>query len=206
MAFQPVPDVAQVRIVGREDGQITNNTLYFFHSGGRPSFLDLGDLANQIAIWVGGGIQSYASAAWAAQLVLVKDLTDATGAQAAAGFSVGTGGVGGGPAPNNVSFAISFHTALSGRSYRGRNFIPGIPLQAVSGNTITSDFITNYVNAYNALTPGGGAVTPSWTWVVVSRVSGGVDRVAGQATPITFATNTDNIIDSMRRRLPGRGA
>jgi hypothetical protein len=43
------------------------------------------------------------------------------------------------------------------------------------------------------------------TWVVVSRFSGGVERVTGVTTPVVQAAYHDLNLDSQRRRLTGRG-
>jgi hypothetical protein len=42
-------------------------------------------------------------------------------------------------------------------------------------------------------------------WCIVSRFSGGQPRTAGEVYPVIAALVTDNVADSQRRRLPGRG-
>lgn len=205
MAFQAVPFAVQVKLFGFQDGQTTINDLYFGEPNASPPFSDVVDLLSAVSAWYLGSIASLASSTWSFVRAQARVLATADGLVLDDSSNQGAGGVGGGAAPNNVSFAISFRTALGGRSNRGRNYVPGIPLQAVSGNTITSDFVDNYVQAYQALLVGGGVLPGDWTWVVVSRQTGGVVRPTGVTIPITTVLATDNIVDSQRRRLPGRG-
>jgi len=43
-------------------------------------------------------------------------------------------------------------------------------------------------------------------FVVVSKKSGGLPRAIGLSTPVQQSVIVDNILDSQRRRLPGRGS
>ena len=55
------------------------------------------------------------------------------------------------------------------------------------------------------------ATVAGYTWVVASRFSGvdaegdPIPRAAGITTPITTVLIVDNLVDSQRRRLSGRG-
>jgi len=108
-------------------------------------------------------------------------------------------------APNNCSMAVSFRTAVSGRSNRGRNYVPVLTNSQVSENLIDSSWAQDVVNAYSELLFGGGALPAGWVWVVVSRFTGGLPRTVGTFNEIFSVLVTDLIVDSMRTRLPGRG-
>lgn len=205
MPFQPVPATVQIQLIGREDGQLTINDLSFFHTGGEPSVGEMNALLEAVTGWYAGSIGSVASNTWSFVLGKLRQLGLETGITLANAAHATGGGVGGNPAPNNVSFAVSFRTAVGGRGGRGRNYIPGIPLTAVSLNTITSEFIANYVNFYSALLPGGGVVEDPWAWVVVHRIEAGNALPTGEVNSVEVVVATDNVVDSMRRRLPGRG-
>lgn len=206
MAFQAVPNTVQVQFVGRQDGQTIINDLSFFHSGGDPTSGDMALLLDALADWYSTSITSLASSTYTFVLAKMRLLTTQSGLVLTNALHGAAGGVGGSAAPNEVTFAVSFRTAVGGRGGRGRNYIPGIPDQARSGNTISTDFITNYINAYSALLLGGGVVEPPWAWVIVHRVQNGVVLPEGEVNSVEAVVATDNVVDAQRRRGPGRGA
>jgi len=108
--------------------------------------------------------------------------------------------------PNNVTLAIKFSTAGRGRASRGRNYILGITEESVTANQVGPGFITAYVSAYQALFTALGDMTNPWTWVVYSRQLNNALRAEGLAQEILNVGFVDNVIDSQRRRLPGRGS
>jgi hypothetical protein len=81
--------------------------------------------------------------------------------------------------------------------------------QTTGANQIDSATAAAFVDAYSLLLDFGQDIGASW--VVVSRFSGvdangdPIPRAAGVTTPITSVLVVDNIVDSQRRRLPGRG-
>jgi hypothetical protein len=111
--------------------------------------------------------------------------------------------------PGNCSPCISFHTGNRGRSFRGRNYLAGIPVNQVATSTFEETWANNVVDAYLQMKSDlGGA---DFTHVVVSRFSGveliagkkhSIPRVAGIATPVDSYSFTDRTIDSQRKRLP----
>jgi hypothetical protein len=122
-----------------------------------------------------------------------------------AGTATGT------PLPNNSTYTVSFLTAGRGRSNRGRNYVPGIPVAGTaSQNRVDADFRTGLLAYYEGLKALG---VPSSTFmVVVSRFSGidsagkPIPREVGVTNNITSFATFDDVLDSQRRRLPGRGA
>jgi len=132
-------------------------------------------------------------------------MTSATGAIATRFNGVDAGGVATEQAPNNVAPAISLGTGLGGRSSHGRNYIVGTPNTMVNINTIDPAFIGAFTNAYAQLLPGGGNDPTPYVFSVVSYFSGGVQRGTPFSWPVRSVGFTDNIVDSQRRRLPGRG-
>lgn len=105
--------------------------------------------------------------------------------------------------PGNVAFSVSLRTAQIGRAYRGRKFIPGVPVSQRSGNQVQAGWATALVQAVNDLIAGVQAV--NMLLVVVSRFLDNVERLVPVATPVISVTTTDLNIDSQRRRLTGRG-
>lgn len=100
-------------------------------------------------------------------------------------------------APANVTLALSWRTGLAGRKHRGRNYIPGVvENDLTSDDRINSPFATllsSIAAQYLAAIPGGGPYEP----IIYHILNDTFDAVT------SFVI--DSILDSQRRRLPGRG-
>lgn len=204
MAFQPVPDVAQVVCEGRQDNQLCILDLSFAISGGGITPTNIQALNTAVKNWFTGALIPILSQDFTAVRTRAFDLGAADGPyneqQATA-----TGGEASEAAPNNVAACVSFRTAQRGRSARGRNYVPGIPNPLVTLNTMDSAFIASLETVYGGLI-GAGTFLAGWQWVVVSRQTGGALRPAGIAIPITAAFCTTPYVRSMRSREVGHGA
>jgi hypothetical protein len=210
MAFVPVPNTLQVDVLYLLDSQRVENTLYFERTSGwtLPEIIDWIEqlrtlISEELMPLLNDSIQF---------IELVARLLDAASSigYVASVVPPVNGGKGGNCAPNNVSYTIGFKTGLTGRSFRGRNFVPGISSADIADNTIVSDLRTGLLAFYSLLRT--AASESSAPWVVVSRYSGvdpvtkkPIPRVTGVTTPVTSVTTYDNVVDSQRRRLPGRG-
>lgn len=210
MPFVPVPGVVQVDVIYLWDSQRVENTMYF-EKGDGWSLADIEDLLDNIRTFI--GTELLPSLTSAIQLIeLIGRLLDTA---SSIGFSLPinppeSGSIAAESMPNNVTYTVSLKTGLTGRSFRGRNYVPGMHVDAVTGNTVTSGFRSAVLNFYTALLTWAAANgTPM---VVVSRYSGvnpttgkPIPRTTGVATPIVSVTTFDSTVDSQRRRLPGRG-
>ena len=109
-----------------------------------------------------------------------------------------------------LTFTTTFRTGVAGVAYRGRNFMVGIPQNAIDDptlNLVSATLASGLDTAYGGLL----TFTPS-SWinsdehVVVSRyhVVGGVltARDAGIATPVISYGRPDLYLDFQRRRSP----
>lgn len=210
MAFIPVPDVAHVRLEGVVDGQQTINDLDFRLSGGIV-LATLQSLVTNLGDWFTLSFAPVVSEAWSTVAIHARDVSAEFSFVVDVAPTPTAGGVSGEPAPNNVAACISFRTGTAGRSFRGRNYIPAIPNSLVDVNTLDPAFMSSAQNAYALLGPGGGALPAGWEWVVVSKFSGvdtdgkAIPRATGISTAVTNILFTNSIVDSQRRRLPGRG-
>jgi len=135
---------------------------------------------------------------------VVTDMTTESGGQV-----VNPGGISGGNAnpvmPSNVTVAISFRTALRGRSFRGRLYHVGLTDLQVTGDTLVEGFDTTLATAYQDIMQGIGAAVTDGQHVVVSLCEDGDWRTTAVTTPVTAYT-VDDTVDSQRRRLLHRGA
>lgn len=104
--------------------------------------------------------------------------------------------------PNNVAIAVHWGTGLVGRSRHGRTFHMGLCVDQVSNNRC--DVAADIQTAYDALRTTFDNITLNVEFSIVSFVSGGFWRQQPLVTPISGVA-VENILDSQRRRLPGRG-
>ena len=204
MPFVEITHVVLAELRYLWDGQKCENTLYF-ELDTPPDVTNMQALGDALADWWATQLKPQTSSAVTLNLIHLTDLTSDTGP--AIDVTTGlpqSGSVASTAAPNNVSLAVKFSTALRGRSFRGRNYILGIIPSVLTENVVSDAFAAAIVAAYeNLLDP---ATLPSGaTWVVASRFHNNAPRLIGVTAPITAVSVTDKVVDSMRRRLPGRG-
>jgi len=204
MAFVPVPNTALFEIRYTLFDQLIENTLWFEEALPWTT----GTLADQCEFlhdWVVAELFPSMSSDITLREVFGTSMESATAPTGS--FVPATppaGDVPTGSEAGNVALGVTFRTGQRGRSFRGRNYIPGIPTSSRTGNQIAAAFATNMVNAYQMLADSFGAMLG--TFVVVSRYSGGAPRVTGVTTPVLVVATHDLNIDSQRRRLTGRGS
>lgn len=203
MPFVPVPNTLMVELRYLWDNQQVENTLY----GRKGTAVVLGDaiaLADDIFTWWDTNMKPLQASTIALREIYVTDLTSANSFSHAHVRSPIVPGTRAGPAlPNSVALCIKFNTAQRGRSFRGRNYVMGAVEGDVTNNNYEPAYVTDVQDAYlllDSVFDGNGLV-----WSVVSRYENGQPRVTGLATEITTIGVTDGIVDSQRRRLPGRG-
>jgi hypothetical protein len=137
--------------------------------------------------------------------VYVKSIATQPGPEAT--FSAGLpapGSLGDPALPNNVTVAASLRSNLTGRSARGRWYWQGLTEPQVTGNAIAAGVLTSIDAALTNLQSSiDGA---GFAWVIVSFFTNNAPRVGG---PVYFTVVdivfVDDVVDSQRRRLPGRG-
>lgn len=204
MPFVPVPNTVMVEAVYEWAGQTVENTMYFEATVGAPTEGSISDLLDNVRTVIETELLPLLSTG--IQLVrMVGTLLTAIDALSVT-LSVNPPAAGGVPdeaMPNNVSYVVSFLTSQRGRSFRGRNYVPGLPQTAVTGNDITPGARTALLSFYETLA--AAVVADEWLMVVVSRFSLGQARTTGVTSPIIAFTTYDTVVDSQRRRLPGRG-
>lgn len=107
-------------------------------------------------------------------------------------------------APDNVTIALKKNSALSGRHYRGRFYHIGLSVNWIANSRINPANLFTLVSTYEALRTGLAA--KSFPMVVAYRdTSRPHPRPIIGGVQVTSITASDNIVDSQRRRLPGRG-
>lgn len=203
MPFIPVPSTVQAELVYTWAGETCENVLHF-ESGGAPAVDNMVELGSHLIAWWNTNLKQYMNVS--GSLVNVK-LTDLNSAFAPAidvvdGLPI-IGTAAGDSLPNNCSCVFSKRTIFRGRSYRGRVYQVGLSEQHVTGNSVLTAPRNAILAAWELLMSFSTA-SESWQMVVVSRFEDNLPRTTGLTTPV-IAFTTDGVIDSQRRRLPGRG-
>jgi len=210
MPFVPVLHTCLVETRMRLVGQKCENTIWV----NSEDLLDetaLALIATTVKAWWISDYAPLVSDLVSLEEVTVTDQTTETSGQVSVSGDHELGGQIGGTVPTNSTFAVSFRTASRGRSFRGRNYIVGVPTeQLAETNVVTSSWADDVVTAYtNLLSQLGDA---GFQWVIASRFSGvdpdtgkPIPRETGVITPVITVVAADLTLDSQRRRLPGRG-
>lgn len=205
MAFQAVPNAAQVRLEARLDGELCITNLGFgLITPATVTALMLQTLVDGVVSafvpeWLSALPEKYIMNQVSGRVLDVQD-----GPQVEESVAGLTGILAGAILPNNCSLAVSFRTGLAGRTNRGRIFWPSFLESEVTDQRVLSAKQTNILDTLGQFV-GNAAVATGWTWAVISRKELVPDG-PGRAVPITSVVLNDDVIDSMRRRLPGRGA
>lgn len=205
MAFIPIPNCVEVVITWTGGAKPFKTVLNV--TGAVAWTIALAEnLATRIVdVIVNNGL-AWISSSFAAALLTMTDMSSSSG------FSFNwTAGTGANVLPKaatgsaTLTFADSalvttLRTLNRGRSFRGRNYWPGVPASQVaadgahlSGTRITAQqsFVTDLIAAI--ITVSGQHL------VVASRFAGGAPRVSGITTQVS-SIDTNNVIDSQRRR------
>jgi len=185
------------------DGQLVVN-VYHAQSIETVASINLTNLANAVGAWWEDFMSANFSQDIALNRVIAKDISEVDGEQYELFYSTPVPGQSTGASlPNNVAACIGWTTSRTGRSYRGRSYYAGLPESIVTANTIAAPNLAAIVADCNELVTAVSDVSP-FSLVVASFYNEGAVRTEGVGTPITGMSAND-IVDSQRRRLPGRG-
>lgn len=204
MPFQEVPATVQIRLEGVMDRQQTINNLYFRQITGTISPLTVNTLLVNVKSWWVLNIVPLLSEDFSGVRAQATDLSEELGIVAEVD-ATSTGGVASESAPNNVAACVSFRTGIRGRSFRGRNYVSGIPNSVITLNSLDPTFVGDLLTPYGELV-GPDAIASGWQWVIVSRFSGGLPRGVGITTFVDSVTVVGNFVRSMRSREIGHGS
>jgi len=204
----PLPPIAGVyRAVMNYtyDGQECANVLHFTHAE-MPAPATPADMGASLVAWWSANMRLRVPATLVLRSVTVTDLT-AGGAPAlehATGLPL-AGTNASAQLPNNATVAMSLRTGIRGRSFRGRLYHLGLTEADVTNNALVAANLTNLVGAYQLLVGlDSAALGANYALVILSYFANKAMRATPVATPVVTVTS-DGIVDSQRRRLPGRG-
>lgn len=204
MAFIPAADVVQVELVFNWNTQIVEN-VHHFHCDSAPNLLDMPALLDSCRLAWSNAIRALTAPTVSLVSMKATDLSDQHSFSFTTSVNLPMSGTSASPAlPNNCACVVTKRTALRGRSYRGRSYVPGLTEAVVTDNLITSAFLTGaqgYLTGMQTFTITGR----TYTLGVLSRYLNNAPRSNGSIDPVLTATASATVA-SQRRRLPGRGA
>lgn len=203
MAFQAVPDTAKVAVVMQYSSEDLINVFHFRRTTvwGLPELESL--LETVGTVWVNDIMIHLSQYVYFLRVEGrgLRAIDDVSAEYVLSTPVIGSRGNQGVPA--NVAFAITHLTGRAGRSFRGRTFFGGFSEDDVDRSLLVSaraDGLRNGLVSLRNVTSQLG-----WTQVVVSRYENRQRRPVGVTIPVTGFRYRDNVVDSQRRRLPGRG-
>jgi hypothetical protein len=204
MAFVPAPGIVEVQFRQLLDGQRTMNRIHVDMLG-TPVASDILQLIGDCAQWWVDNVAPLVAATCILREVYGKSLETEPGPEATFSAGLPQAGASGSPGlPNNVSLAMSLRSNQTGRSARGRWFWQGFTEDGVVGSLVNSGHVSSIDAALTALK--GTIDADGWVWVIVSYNTAGAPRVGGPVYfPVLDVLAVDTVVDSQRRRLPGRG-
>lgn len=203
--FIPVPGVFKVQLIYGLYSQAIEN-VFNVRSGGGLLIADANRIEAVFANWWTTTGRAQVPVQLTLNKIIIDGLDSAAGLhqEYTSGWTAAGSGTSGVPMPGSVTTSIKLSTGLRGRSYRGRMYWPAIGINDVSNGLLATARRDAIVAAVNTLKTSLTSGSPSDSLVIVSYRTGGVWRVTGVATGVTAASGHVNI-DSMRRRLVGRG-
>lgn len=204
MAFQRVPFTYEVVVSWTMNGVPCINTFYVRVDEGDYSQTTAEDIAAAVDQWV----FDYLKLAWGSSTVYTS--TTVRGLNAAEDYyaqdATNTGVVGtyttGVPLPNNAAFSVTRNTGLTGRSARGRVYLPlHAAMLTTDENVVAVAWYEVVKDSLDAFRAEVAAAVASAEEVVVSRYTGGALRSEAVTRPVTAYAASDLTVDTQRRRL-----
>lgn len=202
MAFQRVPNTAEIDVIYTLNGIIVQNTFY----GQFPAGYSVGDLQT-----LADAIDLNLAASWLPDQPpeAIYDRIEVRGLNAEFDFVV-TQNANAGPGsnvdrtlPNNVTLSIKKISGLTGRSARGRVYWIGIlegEILPSNENFLAQAYVDLIVADVDFVRTNIDLI-PGWNAVLVSRFTGGAKRSEGITFPWVGSVAVNTRVDTYRPRL-----
>lgn len=202
MPFQPVPHTAEAVVRLSANAQLITLTFYGGIASGGDDQAGLDNLTDVMDVWADTELKA----------VLSEDVTYLGVSGRVLNFlndfysfndtNTGAGSLVSDTMPNNVCLAVKRSSAFTGRSARGRVYMPLAVNQVDPNNpnTVFTGSVGNIVAALNEVRVAMSGV--GWSERIVSRYTAGAARAQGITFAVTGYSAVNNTVDTQRRRLP----
>ncbi len=200
MAFQSVPNTAEIVITYLQNGVTVNNVMAAFLST-QYDLSDLQVLAGAVDVAVDANWLAIQTSDCSYTRTTVRGLEFENDEEVTADVNAGAGRTIEEGLPNQVTFAIKKQSGLTGRSARGRLYWIGLTVNMLQANEnqlilADADAVEAAVDAMRA------AITATiWQAVIVSRFNDNVKRPTGIVNNWVSSDAVDIKIDTQRPRL-----
>lgn len=200
MAFQAVPDTAEITIIYTQNLETVTNTIHAEKPGGYDQAA-IDALALSVDDDVGLNLLPLMTLDCLYLRTEVRGLAVENDLFASNNDSSGPGLDAVEGLPNNVTLSLKKESGFTGRSARGRWYFIGLPLNELSTNENqwAQTAVDNAVIAVQGIRI--GIQVGPWTPVIVSRFTGGLPRAVGVTFPWVNTTAVNRNVDSQRGRL-----
>jgi hypothetical protein len=203
--FIPAPNCASVELICSSNGEVVEN-IFHVQKGSPYSASDLASLRTTVDGYDSATFKQSRSTAVTLQRIRTKAL-DSTSSPFE-DYSLPTprpGTQAGALWPNNVTWCLKIATGLAGRSQRGRWYMIGLTTGSVGAtanqmSSVSGPFFLTWLNGWITTLSAAGH-----TFVVLSYRTDHAWRGTAHAVPATGFVAVDYNMDSMRKRLTGRG-
>jgi len=203
-AYIPAAFVAKAEMIYTQLGERVENVLHFFKDGGY-SVADLNQLGADIVASYPTSIADHQSGD--AQLVLVRltDLNSEFGPVVEYTTGLPLGGDQGAPIETGGTTVVTkFASDGRGRSRRGRAYNVGLPTSQIADNRVSDVWAQGITDDWKDFQTQMATLDATRAQVIVSYCEDGIWRAEALVSVIS-SVSTDVYIDSIRRRLHGRG-
>lgn len=190
------PDVVRVTIFGQRDTRQVLNTFHVRNTLGW-SLSAMASLAADVQTWINGQYKTIVPATYNWYLISVRQYSLTTPLAYDLSISpVIVGTRGGNAEAGNVTSTMSLRTGYAGRKYRGRMYVAGISeADVTNADLLISGYVSTLAVITQALLTAMNVGTRALC--IFHKLTNTYTDVNGYAI--------ENIVDSQRRRLPGRG-
>ncbi len=200
MAFQPVPDTAEVTLVFTQNLETITNTFHIEKPGGYTQ-ADINLVADLIDSLTATNLLPIMTQDAIYQQTEVRGLANENDLIAIDGTNGGPGQVLTEGLPNSVTLSCKKLSPFTGRSARGRLYFIGLPNNDLdtNENQVKQTAADSIIIAIEAIR--NGVLSGPWTPVIVSRFTNNLERPFGITFDWVNTTFVDRNVDSQRGRL-----
>lgn len=204
MAYQRVPETVEIRVIFDVLGVEMSNVYHAKKTGGYTES-EMAALANALDATPAPGFLSYMSTNDAYVRCEARGLDAENDYYYEVNTNAGAGLLSQFRPPANVSFCVRQNSGLTGRTARGRIYVPGLVNAALnlSGDMqsyVTTTYANNYVNAVDAFRTTINLQTP-WQPVIVSRYLNGSKRAEAITNKWSSSDYSTLKVATRRKRL-----
>lgn len=202
MAFQAVPNTAEVTIIFTQHLETFTNTFHVEKVAGYDQ-TDIDFIAGKVDANVATDLLPIMTADCTYERVEVRGLNTENDLFGTADANAGPGARVAGGLPGNVTLSIKKSSSFTGRSARGRWYFIGAPDDTLGSNEnqFAAASVDDMVAGVEDLR--AGSIAGDWVPVIVSRYAGGILRDEGETFDWISTVAVNNNVDSQRRRLTG---